>query len=119
MPPAFSRSEKHLRDAWHRHRVGEFEGSLVACYKAFECLGFNLFKNDEIKRREVVDLLMDGVEGEKNEVVLQLLKTLQDFCHLARHERGDPISIRHEDSQLALICASAALSYLAPLYKAE
>jgi hypothetical protein len=119
MPPAFSRAELHLADAWRCHRTGDDDGCLSACQKAFECLGFDLYKDGPKKRIEVLALLMDGAEPRKIEVVDQLMDSLQGFFHLGRHAGETPIKLTHYDSQLAVACATTLMSYLAPNYKAK
>jgi hypothetical protein len=117
MPSAFSRAEKHLADAWRSHRTGHHDASLSSCYKAFECLGFDLYNNRDIERKKLVELLMEGAEPAKVDAVLTLMRTLQDFFHLGRHDRKEAVTLGHLDSQLAVACATTLMSYLAPNYK--
>lgn len=117
LPPVFRRSGEHLADGWERHRLGDPEGALMSCYKAFECLGFNLYGDDDLKRSEVLKLLMEGSEPEKSDVVMHIMQQLQKFFHLGRHEKGSPVKLTYADSQMALVCATTVLSYLGPYYK--
>lgn len=79
LPPAFKRWEENLAAAWQYHRTGDFDAALNACYKAFDCLGFNLTGSLDVKRREVLQLLMEGAEDDKKTSALELLKSLQNF----------------------------------------
>jgi len=65
LPPAFRRSQDHLDDAWSYYRRNDPAGTLVACHKAFECLGFDLM-GKEVQRTEMLELLMDNAEPEKS-----------------------------------------------------
>ncbi len=112
LPPAFARSEEHLADAWRHHRMANFDAALNSCYKAFDCLGFNL-TGDKVERREVLEMLMESAEREKREVVLHLLKALTNYFHLGRHEGGAPVKVTYRDSELAVTAATVAMSYLA------
>jgi hypothetical protein len=116
LPPAFSRSEDHLAAAWHNHRSGNFDAALTSCYKAFDCLGFNL-TGEKQERRDVLELLMDGAEPEKKAKVVEILKGLTAFLHFGRHESGAPVQVTYEDSQFAVTSTTVALSYLAQYYK--
>src|SRR2546423_791118 len=49
LPPAFQQSERNLIDAWKHYRAGLPHECLSACYKAFECLGFNLFADEKLQ----------------------------------------------------------------------
>jgi len=112
LPPAFARSEEHLADAWQNHRTRNFDAALCSCYKAFDCLGFNL-TGEKIDRRKVLEILMQGAEPEKRDKVLDVLKSMTWFFHLGRHESGAPVQVTYEDSQMAVTSATVALSYLA------
>lgn len=118
LPPAFARSEAHLAAAWKSHRTGKFDAALNSCYKAFDCLGFNL-TGQTIKRGEVLEFLMDGAEPEKQAAAMEVLKSMTGFCHLGRHENGPPINVTYEDSQFAVSGVTAALSYLATYHKSK
>lgn len=116
LPPAFGRSEEHIAAAWQKHRTGNFDAALNSCYKAFDCLGFNL-TGEKVERRDVLELLMDGAEPEKRAKVLEVLKALNSFFHLGRHESGAPVQVTYHDSQFAVTSTTVALSYLAQHYK--
>ena len=117
MPPAFSRAERHLADAWKNHHTADHDGTLLSCYKAFECLGFDLYGDDAVTRRKLVEQLLEGVEPQKIAAVEDLMKSLQGFFHLGRHDRSAPVTLTHLDSQLAVACATIVMSYLAPQHK--
>jgi hypothetical protein len=113
LPPAFSRAEGHLNDAWLHYRRAEPAPALAACYKAFECLGFDLF-GKEVQRKDVLDLLMGSAELTKQEAVLSLLRSLQCFFQFGRHDKGAPVKLTQNDAQMAVVCATVLLAYLAP-----
>ncbi len=56
---------------------------------------------------------MDRQEEIKKKRIEALWNSLQDFFHLGRHERGDPVNLNEVDSEMALISATALLGYLA------
>jgi hypothetical protein len=109
-PPGFGRAEKHLRDAWDHYRAGRNDGALQSCFKAFECLGYNL-AGEKIEREKLLARLMDGQEPSKRAVIERLWDALNQFFHLARHERGEPVQINHGDAELAVICATSLLGF--------
>jgi hypothetical protein len=111
LPPAFARSEANLGDAWIYFRKGDPPGALNSCYKAFECLGFDLFGR-EVERKEVFDLLMAGASPEKQKVILGLLRSLQNVFHLGRHDKTAPVPLTQADAQMAVTCATVLLAYL-------
>ena len=114
-PPGFTRSEEHLNKAWEHHRAGRYDEALSACQKGFECLGFNLYGDVRISRGDVLKQLMERDEDEKRQLVQKLWMSLQDFLHLGRHEKGQPISVTHADSEMALLSATALIGYFARL----
>jgi hypothetical protein len=120
MPPAFARAEKHLSDAWRSHRTGDDDGCLTSCYKAFDCLGFDVLKNENGKPepKEVIKLLVAGAEPDKVKAVDELVRKFRVFCHLGRHDSDAPVKLTHADSQFAVASATTILSYLANGYKA-
>jgi len=113
MPPEFGRLQEWLERAWQDHRAGNHDGAMVSCYKAFDCLGFNVYGLD-VDKKKTIEKLMETAEEEKREIVSNLILSLQKFFHLARHESKAPVALTHFDSQLALLCATTLLSYLAP-----
>lgn len=112
-PPGFARSESYLKEAWEHHWAGRRDEALLACFKAFECLGFNLYGEAKLDRQTFLERLMPGIEGHKRKVVEELWESLHEFFHLGRHERGQPIDLTHADTEMALIFATALLGYLA------
>jgi hypothetical protein len=112
-PPAFSRAESHLNDAWVYYRKGDAPACLTSCFKAFECLGFDLF-GKEVARKDVLDLLLAGVEPEKQQVVVLILRSMQNFFQFGRHDKHAPVSLSQQDAQMAVLCATSLLAYLAP-----
>jgi hypothetical protein len=111
-PPSFSRPEQHLKDAWRYHRAGDDNSALNSCYLAFECLGFNVSRN-EIGRKKVLDLRMEGKEDSKKQTIEKMWASLSGFTHLGRHERSEPVHISHKDGELAVVSTTVLLSYFA------
>jgi len=114
LPPGFARADEHLKSAWDSHREGKDESALHFCFKAFECLGYNLYQ-DKVEKKVLLSRLMDGEKQPKIEKIEALWDALREFSHLARHERGEPVDISHKDAELALVSATALLKYLGDL----
>lgn len=113
MPPEFRVPEAHLLRGWDHHRNNRPEEALQFCFKAFECLGFNLYSDDQMKRSDLINKLLHGESQRKTGEVEKLLAAMSGFFHLGRHEQGVPAGVTHKDSELALMCASALMSYFA------
>lgn len=111
-PPGFARSQGLLALAWHSHRAGRPEEALQNCFKAFECLGFNLV-GASTKREEILERLLVNAHKAKQEKIEQLWDSLSAFLHLGRHERGETVALSMADSEMALVCATSLLRYLA------
>jgi hypothetical protein len=111
-PPGFARAEKHLSEAWDHFRAGRNDGALQCCYKAFECLGFNVC-GDKVERAKLLSRLLDGEEETKRKVVESLWAALHGFFHLGRHESGKPMKLSQRDGELAVVSATVLLRYLA------
>jgi hypothetical protein len=111
-PPGFGRAEKHLNDAWDHFRGGRNDGALQCCYKAFECLGFNVY-GDKIERTRLLSRLLDGEEESKLGAVEALWGAFHGFFHLGRHERDKPMQLSQRDGELAVVSATVLLRYLA------
>ncbi len=115
-PPAFARAVGHLKEAWDHHRKGESDGALGSCFKAFECLGYDLLRRDSIKRRELIESLLSHESQTKRETFLACVESVQNFMHLGRHARSEPSRVHYEDAEMVLLCATALLGYLAKQY---
>lgn len=114
LPPGFSRSEAHLKEAWEHHRAGRRDEALLSCRKVFEPLGFNLYGEVGLKRDEVLSRIMTEASDEKRSEILKLWQSLQNlFSNVGIHERGKPIELTKADTELAVICTTAILGYLA------
>ena len=114
LPPGFSRSEEYLREAWDHHRSGRKDEALLACRKAFESLGYNLFGDDRLKRDEVLARVMTQAAAEKKAAILKYWESLQNLLsNVGVHERGKPIELTKADTELAAICTTAFIGYLA------
>jgi hypothetical protein len=113
MPSEFIVPEAHLIRAWDHHRNNRPDESLQYCFRAFECLGFNLYNDDKITRSDLVKNLLQGESKRKIDEVEKLFMAMTGFFHLGRHERGTPVDVDCKDSELALICASSLMSYFA------
>lgn len=114
LPPGFSRAEEYLREAWDHHRAGRRDETLLACRKAFEPLAYNLFGDDRLKREEVLARLMTQAGPEKRTAVVKLWESLQNLLsNIGVHERGKPVVLTKADSEIAAICTTAFIGYLA------
>jgi hypothetical protein len=111
-PPGFARAEQHLSEAWNHLRGGRNDGALQCCYKAFECLGFNVC-GDKVERTKLLFRLLDGEEESKRAAVETLWAALHGFFHLGRHESGRPVKLSRRDGELAVVSATVLLRYLA------
>jgi hypothetical protein len=111
-PPAFGRAENHLKEAWSHHRAGRADSALMSCFKAFECLGFSI-TSGQIPRADALAHLMSGQEEPKRKKIEALWESLTSFCHLGRHDRAAPIHLTHADGELAVVCTTMLLTYLA------
>lgn len=112
-PPEFKRAQGHLKDAWDYHRAGHSAPALSSCFKAFECLGFELTGSGSASRNDVVELLMDGKEEAKKAKVIALWKAVGEYCHMGRHDKDAPVHLNHRDAELAVVSATILLRYLA------
>ena len=113
MPSEFRIPEAHLLRAWDHHRNNRPEESLQFCFKAFECLGFNIYNDDRMTRSDLIKKLLHGESERKITEVERLFGAMTGFFHLGRHEQGTPAGVTHKDSELALMCASALMTYFA------
>src|SRR5258707_1204339 len=109
--PAFARSAAYWSDAWEHHRKNEPDAALTECFKAFECLGFDLL-GSTVNRRQLVQSLLRQEPASKQEKFLEMLEKVQDFMHLARHAGTQPANVNRGDSEMMLLCAASLLGYL-------
>ncbi len=112
-PPGFNRPETYLKEAWGHHRAGREDEALQSCYRAFECLGFNLYGDDELKRVELLKRILGAQEIAKMKAIEEIWAALHTFFHLGRHERGQAVKLSHSDGELAVVYATVLLKYLA------
>jgi hypothetical protein len=112
-PPGFARPQDHLKEAWTHHRAGREDESLQCCYRAFECLGFNLYGDDQLKRAELLRRLLVAQDAAKAKAIEAIWTSLQTFFHLGRHERGQAVKLSRSDGELAVVYATVLLKYLA------
>ncbi len=110
--PAFARSAAHWRDAWEHHRKNEPDAALTECFKAFECLGFDLSGSTAVTRRQLIQSLLAQEAVSKQEKFLAMLEKVQDFMHLSRHAGNQPAKVNRDDSEMMLLCAASLLGYL-------
>jgi len=115
LQPEFSRSAEHLKLAWEHHNAKRPHDALVASFKVFECLGYNLY-DEGMARSELFNRVMASEDQKKKEAVLKLCTAVQDYFHLGRHEREKPIRLSYADSEMALLFATGLLGYLSRLY---
>ena len=78
-----------------------------------ECLGFGLYGDDEIKRAELLDKLLDGQEERKKDAIKKIWSSLADFLHLGRHEKGAPVELTRHDGEIAVVLTTELLNYIA------
>jgi len=109
---AFARSAEHWKEAWDHHRKNEPESALMACFKAFECLGFELHGSTTVSRQQVFSSILASEPHLKQEAFVAILEKLQDFMHLGRHAKGQASEIHGDDSEMILLCAASLLGYL-------
>ena len=109
--PAFARSAAHWTSAWEHHRKNEPDVALTECFKAFECLGFDLL-GSTVNRRQLIQSLLAQESAPKQEKFLAMLEKVQDFMHLARHAGTHPAKVNRDDSEMVLLCAASLLGYL-------
>jgi hypothetical protein len=110
--PAFARSAQHWREAWDYHRKNEPDSALMACFKAFECLGFELQGTTAVTRQQLVKLLLANEPPAKQEAFHEVLEKLTHFMHLGRHAKGHPSKVHQDDAEMILLCAISLLGYL-------
>lgn len=109
--PAFARSAEYWRDAWEHHRKNEPDAALTQCFKAFECLGFELVGNP-VSRRQLIQTLLAQEPAPKQEKFLEMLEKIQEFMHLSRHAGKQSAKVNRDDSEMMLLCAASLLGYL-------
>jgi hypothetical protein len=112
-PPGFARPQNYLKEAWTHHRAGREDESLQCCYRAFECLGFNLYGDDQLKRAELLRRILAAQDAAKAEAIAAIWTSLQTFFHLGRHERGQAVKLSRSDGELAVVYSTVLLKYLA------
>jgi hypothetical protein len=110
--PAFARSAEHWREAWNYHRKNEPDSALMACFKAFECLGYELEGTSAITRKELIKSLLANEPDAKQQAFQDVLEKLTDFMHLGRHAKGQPSKVHRDDAEMILLCAASLLGYL-------
>jgi hypothetical protein len=111
-PLEFGRAENHLKAAWNHHRAGREDAALMSCFKTFECLGYSI-SGAQMVRTDVLAHLMNGQEEAKREKIQDLWKSLSEYCHLGRHDKGAPVRLTNEDGELAVVSTTILLKYLA------
>jgi hypothetical protein len=110
--PAFARSAQHWREAWDYHRKNEPDSALMACFKAFECLGFELQGSTAVSRQQLVKSLLANEPAAKQEAFQDILEKLTNFMHLGRHAKGHSSKVHRDDAEMILLCAASLLGYL-------
>src|SRR6266853_2998802 len=111
-PPAFARSAVHWTEAWEHHRKNEKDSALMACFKAFECLGFELQGSTAVSRQQLIKSLLATEPTAKQEAFQDILEKLTHFMHLGRHAKGHPSKVHRDDAEMILLCAASLLGYL-------
>lgn len=113
--PAFARSAQHWREAWDYHRKNEPDSALMACFKASECLGFEL-QGTPVSRKQLVNSLLANEPVAKQEAFLDVWEKLTHFMHLGRHSKVHPAKVHRDDAEMILLCAGSLLGYLSKLH---
>lgn len=113
LPGAIRRTTAHLEKGWELHRSGLSRDALMQCGQALETLGLDLFDADNLSRRVMIDRLVPQADARKKEHLFALWGSLHDFLQLGRPELDRTVPLYPRDSELALLCATALVSYLA------
>ena len=79
--PAFARSAAHWKEAWNHHRKDEPDSAMMECFKAFECLGYEL-TGSTISRQQLIRTLLAHETSEKQEAFGAAMEKLTHFMHL-------------------------------------
>src|SRR5712692_1199728 len=98
-PPSFSRAGSLLKDAWDHHRAGRSDESLLACRKAFECLGYDIYGDPKIARRQILERMLPEAPAQKKDVLERHWEALQDVLNEGVHERQEPVHFSHADTE--------------------
>lgn len=112
LPRGLQRTTRHIEKGWELHRSGLPREALAECTQALETLGLDLFDADKISRRMLIDRLVPPADARKKEHLSTLWSSLQDFLHLGRPELARTVPLYPRDSELALLCVTALVSYL-------
>jgi len=112
-PPTFSRAGRHLKEAWDHHRAGRSDESLLLCRQAFECLGYDIYGDPNLARRDILERMMPKAPSQKKAVIEKHWEALQNVLNEGIHERHEPVHFNQADTEMVLVEVSAFLGYLA------
>lgn len=112
-PPAFTRAEGRLNEAWEHFRAGRCDEAFLSCRQAFETLGHELYGDGNLSRTKVLERLMPSAPIQKRQATDEQWKALQNFLNMGVHERGESSNVNHADTEMVLVSATALLGYLA------
>ncbi|MEW6058518.1 MAG: hypothetical protein AB1540_18130 [Bdellovibrionota bacterium] len=100
-----------VRTAQERFQQGDWDGTLESCYRAFEAASVDAGQTQE--KKENFKKLLDRVGGgEKSERLNTLIKSLNNYCHLGRHEDFPAVTITCADARAVLRCTLSIFSLL-------
>jgi hypothetical protein len=114
-PPTFSRAGRFLGEAWDHHRAARSDEALLACRKSLECLGFDVYGQTSVARRDIVERMMPTAPPAKHDVVEKYWAALQNVLNEGIHEHGKPVHFDQADTEMVLVSVAALLAYLAKL----
>lgn len=114
-PTTFSRAAEFVSEAWDHHRAGRTDEALLACRKALECLGFDVYGQVKVARREIVERMMPGAPPAKHDVIEKHWAALQNVLNQGVHEQGSPVHFDQADTEMVLVSVTSFLAYLAKL----
>jgi hypothetical protein len=114
-PPTFSRAGRFLAQAWDDHRAARSDEALLACRKSLECLGFDVYGQTNVARRDIVERMMPTAPPAKHDVVEKYWVALQNVLNEGIHEHGEPVHFDQADTEMVLVSVAALLSYFAKL----
>jgi hypothetical protein len=111
-PPAWTRSQEELREAWNHHRAGRYEEAMLSCRRALECIAINITGDPKAKRNAVIEQLFPNFPTSKQQALANLWGSIQDTLNVAVHNNVQQVTWSKQDSELLLLCTTATLGRL-------
>lgn len=109
--PTLARALQRFEDALECYRRGDWAETMLNCRKVFEAMVQDVTGTSEMRKAHQTLESIIG-EGKKADSLDKMIKALNNFLHLGRHEQPPPISIKRADAQLALHLTGPLLTYL-------